>query len=187
MERGVFVDNAIYNSYTVGEKREEWRKSEGLEMEYDDTAGLLGFAFIDAPTAAERIAIQKNRQFSISFTDFGNLGFLVTSVSGCFIWDAPFSPNIYKVKRNISALENETMGLSLTMLFIDSRTGTLFHIRQIGLGHDFSNRFLRWYQESLDKFGPLSLEDYHKKIDAVYSQYSIQELKGQASFEWSLR
>lgn len=174
------------DTYTVGERRAEWIHSDGMQLEYDNVMGLIGFVYISRPSAGEKFQLSTDRQFRISFVEKEHIGFLVTEISHAFIFDAPFSPNIYRQERELGDFSDEHIGLSFLLMFIDGSTGELFQIRQIGLGHKFTVNFLRWYKKALAAYGEMSREEYSQRLDSVYSKYSIEQLQRDSTFSWRL-
>lgn len=64
-------------------------------------------------------------------------------------------------------------GLALTILFVDAATGTLLHIRLIGLPNAFSRLLLHAAAQQPDLGTP---EEYDRTLKSVYARYSTNDL-----------
>lgn len=76
------------------------------------------------------------------------------------------------------------MGYALNIVFIDTETGILKALRQIGLGNNFSRLFREWCIESLKR--QLSQSYYEKTVNECYEKYEIQQLVRQARFQYEI-
>lgn len=168
----------------VGMKRPSWKgKGDGYLMDYSSDSGLTLYVFFYHPSAAEKKALRPENKFKISFSSFYGIGFFSLKF-GVLPWgDCAFSPSLYDVCPEFPDVGNG-IGYALNVLFIDSSTGTLLMIRQIGLGSEFSQHFKDWCENSLKS--PISREYYLSATNKVYQTFNSAELARHALFSWEL-
>ena len=74
--------------------------------------------------------------------------------------DCPFEPRLYETKRDYPELDGKE-GLKMTIALINPAKGGLIEgMRILGLGHDFSQKFIKWCRSVEAK--RFDKEEYHK-------------------------
>lgn len=168
----------------VGMTREEWKGcGDGYIMEYNEMNGLVFCVFFQNPRESEIVEISTPNDFEIRFSDLDGIGFFSVKIGNLPWGDCAFTPNLYQYSPRFPELE-EGKGLALNLLFIDSAVGTLRHMRLIGLGEQFSTRFIEWCKESLKH--NISRQYYGKTVKQVYENYTNEELAKKMLFRYKV-
>jgi hypothetical protein len=161
---------------SVGDIHEEWKNgADGYIMEYSEECGFALHVFLNGVSPHEREQFTPEKPFEIRSVAIDRVMFFCLKFGSMDWADCAFSPNLYSEPPKFKEIE-EGQGLALNILLIDSGAGQLLNIRTIGLGHEFSERFQAWCKSSLQS--SLTHEEYMKKIDAVYAQFSTLDLVG---------
>ena len=163
-----------FERFHVGMRESKWATGfDGGVIEFGDN-GLLLYVFLKAITEKELDEYTNDSRFNLRFSIIENICFFVARFGKGGIFDLPFSPSIYEKPALVHELALE-QGIALTVFIIDSSVGELKNIRFIGLGHDISVRWQDWYTKALrDK---IEMDVYNKKIDEIYSNYSLEDLQ----------
>lgn len=170
--------------FNVGQSRSEWRGlKDGYIMEYNNISGLILYMFFKRPLPEEEAQIAADKLFKITFTDYKGVGFFGVKFGNLPWGDCAFSPNLYKDTPVFEELKNGK-GYALNIVLIDTETGTLKALRQIGLGNNFSRLFRDWCLESLKR--QMSRSWYDKTVDECYEEYDVKQLIKQAKFQYEI-
>lgn len=173
-----------FEFFNVGQSRSEWRGlKDGYIMEYNNISGLILYMFFKHPLPEEEAQIAADKLFKITFTDYKGVGFFGVKFGNLPWGDCAFSPNLYKDTPAFEELKNGK-GYALNIVFIDTETGTLKALRQIGLGNNFSRLFRDWCLESLKR--QMSKNWYDKTVDECYEEYDVKQLIKQAKFQYEI-
>lgn len=168
----------------VGQKKSEWvGLADGYIMEYNEVCGLVLYLFFRNPLPQEEMQIKAETPFKITFTDYGGVGFFCVKFGSLPWGDCAFSPNLYQVPPRFEFLE-DGCGYALNVVLIDTTTGTIKALRQIGLGTVFSRMFRDWCEESLRREMNQSL--YHRIVNDCYKEYDTEQLVRQAKLRYEI-
>lgn len=168
----------------VGQARSEWRGlADGYIMEYNEVSGLTLFLFFRNPLPVEEKQIKAESPFKITFSDYRGVGFFCVKFGDLPWGDCAFSPNLYQTQPRFEAVE-EGRGYALNIVLIDTETGSIKALRQIGLGNTFSRLFRDWCEESLRQ--QMNRDLYNRAINECYEQYNTEQLVRQAKFRYEI-
>ena len=138
-------------------------------------SGLFIVEVMNAPTAAEVASVKSGKKAEFRFCVIDNL-LVITFKLGSDQWqDATYSPALAADIELPEIPVGSGLGLALTLMQVDSRTGKITAIRVIGLGERFSRELLAAVSLIADK-SPASLEDYMRRTRAIQARYSSKEL-----------
>lgn len=141
---------------------------DGIIFELTDTGAVLLLKFRN-PTAKEKRNITKDLpQFKLAIVD-DIIFVLVRFGVGCWM-DAPYNARLTSY---VLPCPGKGEGLAMTILFVDAATGTLLHIRLIGLSNAFSRLLLHAAAQQPDLGTP---EQYDRTLKSVYDRYSTNDL-----------
>ena len=168
----------------VGQVRSEWRGlADGYIMDYNNVSGLTLFLFFKKPTPQEEQQIKAESVFKIAFTDYKGVGFFAVKFGNLPWGDCAFSPNLYKTPPVFDVIE-DGKGYALNVIFVDTATGTVKGLRQIGLGTNFSRLFRNWCMESLKQ--QMTRNYYDRIVNECYRRYETEQLMRLAKFQYEI-
>lgn len=159
----------------VGEKYPGNYKIEGPRLEYGENGFTLGI-FLPDITKKEAESFQKGR-YKFALTEIsGILFFLYEFKPSIPISDTPFHFGLYTDNR-IEQLPRELKlgeGLALSVIAVDTRSGTVRALRLIGLSTQFSRKLidicLRQHEEGVDQ------SSYSAEIDRIQKAHTSRDL-----------
>lgn len=170
--------------FNLGQTRSEWVGLEdGFIMEYNDVSGLILFVFFRNPLPEEEEQLKPTSPFKITFTDYKGVGFFSVKFGNLPWGDCAFSPNVYEEPPVFETIQ-DGKGYALNVVFIDTETGTVKGLRQIGLGNNFSKLFRDWCIESLKR--QMSRNWYERTVSECYEEYETSQLARRAKFQYEL-
>ena len=147
-------------------------KGEGVYFDISGSTCTLIYNF-NSPTQEEIDAVRANQPFEIRFLQRGN-ALWILSKCGSLDWtDTAYNPHLSKEV----ALEHpteKTLGLLLTFIMTDARTGIVKALRGIGLGNRFSNRFIDAVNELTEN--PFNAEEYNASLVLMQMRYQSRDL-----------
>lgn len=159
---------------TVGKKYEKL-KGVGDATYFDMTgSGALLVVALESPSEAECTEYREMKQFQIGYkaigvqmgdTVIGDVAMIVFKVGDMPWADAPYSPHLGQGGTGYD-IQNG-MGLALTVVLADSKTGEIKSIRVLGLQHDFSVKFVDTLKRLQKQ--PFSIKLYDKTITDIYN------------------
>lgn len=162
----------------VGKKYDNWKIGiDGTMVEFNNSTGLTLLVFYNTPTDYEMKQFKLNRKFEIKIKEINEVIFFVFKFGNMPYMDCAFNPNLLNEKVSFNYINDESMGLALNILIIDSFNGELRHIRTIGLGHKISNKFIEYCkkQESAT-FDKNKFNDIVERIQATYTSLELATL-----------
>ena len=149
-------------------------ETEGFLLDYDNDNGLFLYVLLQNPSEEEVKMITDRGKIEFYFTEMRGCGIMGVKFEGYEYGDCPFEPRLYENKLDFPEL-TEKQGLALTIVLVDTiQNGMVAGLRAVGLGHDFSNKFIKWCKETEEK--PFDLEKYNQTMDAIFKAYSSKEL-----------
>lgn len=181
------MENMSVEAWVAGETKLERfaGETDGYQLEFDNNNGLLLFVLFSNPTEEERRKVIEAGSIEFAFAERRDCGLMEIKFEGLNWGDCPFEPRLYDTKREYPELDGKE-GLKLTIVLIDpAKGGMIVGMRLLGLGHEFSQKFIRWCKSVEEK--PFDKEEYHKKLDYVYRTYSVKDLVKNSLFKWKLQ
>lgn len=167
--------NEFYSDFCTG--------ANACIIEYDSFSGFSLYVMLDNPSTYEKEQFSTSAAFTIKYSIIGNVCFFSIKF-GSLCWsDAPFSPCIYKKPIVFDDELPQNVGLALNIFLFDSHNGKLLYIRNIGLGHSFSQNWIDWCSKAHNK---MTLQEYHQKVDEVFASYTSDSLADMAENSYSL-
>jgi hypothetical protein len=162
---------------------------DGYLIEYDESSGFNLYVLLNRVTGEELEAFKPKNYFEIAFTQIYDCG-VVCLKFGSMPWgDANFEPRLYTYPLSYPILdEHTTEGLAFNVIVVDpSENGLVKSIRMIGLGHEFSMKFIEWCKNQYNtKTADFDKEKYYAKTIKIREDYTTNELVAKASFRWKL-
>lgn len=159
----------------VGVKYDSFMTNENdVLAEWDNEEGLILIYRINGIRDNERTSVLEKKPFSFRFCIIESVCFFTLNIDGGYWDDTPFSPVAIKSKIKLPSPLSKSEGLPLTVMVFDTETGELKVIRRIGLGNDFSNKWLKWFcnEETIK----LPLDSYISTVENTFNEYSSDEL-----------
>lgn len=170
--------------FYIGQTRSEWKGlPDGYIMDFNNVSGLTLFLFFNTPTPQEEQQIKAESTFKIAFADYKGVGFFAVKFGNLPWGDCAFSPNLYKEPPTFDVVE-DGQGYALNVVFVDTATGTIKGLRQIGLGTNFSRLFRDWCMESLKR--QMTRNYYDRVVNECYQCYETEQLVRQAKFQYEI-
>ncbi len=159
---------------------------DGYLIEYDDASGFICYCLLNNITTEELNAFSVNSSFEIAFTEINKCG-MVCLKFGSMPWgDACFEPCLYQ-KYEFPNVENN-MGIAFTIVVVEPNNGGVIKsIRTIGLGHEFSRKFIEWCVSHYNEKTTFDKKTYMNNLNALFARYSSRELANMAFFRWKLK
>lgn len=175
---------ANYAQFYCGMKKPEWRGlSDCMRLEWNDQSGFTLYLFWNKVSTAEIREVSTESDIDIRFLPINDISFFCFKFGNLPWADCPFSPHIYDEHPLFDKLISPLIGYSLSVFLIDTSNGELKYIRQIGLGHEFSNLIRVWAKKSLEN-KTISKEDYIAITNNVYQKYTSNELAEKATLRY---
>lgn len=162
---------------------------DGFLLDYNEDSGFNLYACLNKITSAELSQFENLSSFEIAFTEIEDCGFLCFKFGNLPWSDANFEPRLYSYPLSYPIIDpTSSVGIALNVVVIDPhQQGIIKSIRLIGLGHDFSVKFIEWCINHYNtKTSDFSAEIYDYKRNAVYQRYSTRELVEKALFKWKM-
>ena len=159
---------------------------DGYLLEWDENNGMMFFAILNKPSKEEIEEISRGGgRFEIGFTELRDCGF-ATVKFGSLPWgDCTFEPRLYPRIDfpNYEAMPN--IGMTLHIILVDPSEGGLIKgIRMIGLGHNFSTKFVEWCEGKEKKREGWTAQKHDEAIREVHNMYSSKKLHELSLFRW---
>ncbi|MDD3946237.1 MAG: hypothetical protein PHI19_00160 [Clostridia bacterium] len=153
-------------------------QTDGYRLEFTDDGGFVLYCFVDGITDFEAKEFEGGKSVSVRYTVINDISYWCFKF-GVLPWgDCPFSPSLYLDAGRPVSFDDvlpDGVGYSVTILLIESSTGTVRYIRMIGLGHEFSVSFQAWASGAAKE--PLGGKiEYNTRINDVYNVYDVNEL-----------
>lgn len=159
----------------VGKKYHGEYNFDGNFLEYDQS-GFTLYYFMPNMTVTETQGL-KSGKYKFAITEMAGIMFLLSEFKpGLYLSDTPFHFGLYKDDR-IKYLPKEIeegQGLSLMVVAVDSATGIVKVLRQIGLSTRFSRKLieicLRQSKERVNE------TEYNMNIMRIQNSYQAKDL-----------
>jgi hypothetical protein len=146
------------------------KAEEGTKFNFDQSGASL-YLFFNMPTDREVEEIRAGR-FEIGIYQKDEVIFILFKIAGGSWMDAPYTVHLSQ-SFDLEEIQ-EGQGFGLTILLVDSSTGILKVIRQIGLGTDISRRLKEMIEKQ--KSQPFDQNVYQRKITQIYGNYNTDDL-----------
>lgn len=162
-------------------------KPDGYILDWHEENGLTLFVLFHKPTPGEIESMKGQMSFEIAFTELYDCGVISLKFAGLDWGDCSFEPRLYEKFMPIDCTKDRTQGLKLSIILVDTSDGTVRALRMIGLGNDFSCKFMKWCEEKWSKKEGFTKEKHFENMDKVQRNYSSRELQKLALFRWKTR
>lgn len=176
------------SQYRVGFSYPQFKGiGDGYLLEYRDGTLWL-YVLMNGWTAAEKRFVSASEPVKFRFVEKNGVGFLCTKFGGMPWGDSPIHPALYKeagFPLALPELKTAREGIALTVVCVETATGTLLNLRVIGLGNKFSKELINWISAKWDE--PMSRTEYNNRINQVYAAYSSDGLAEAAPLRWNLK
>lgn len=157
-------------------------KAEGVMFDVDD-CGIYVKVRFNSPTSKELKQFDSGKPFRMKLLEFRNIIFPLFKFGNLNWMDAPYSVHL---SRNLTHLEvpEEGMGMKMTIVLFDTRTGMLCKCRMIGLSTDMTKKLIEMIQEQKEK--PFNKSDYDRNLRGIYATYPTKKLVDMATGSFRL-
>jgi hypothetical protein len=139
---------------------------------------------VPSPGQHEMEQFKQESPFEIRLATLGGVIFILARI-GTLPWsDAPYNPHL---SPNLSLPEIDpegTQGLGLTLMLTDSPSGTIKHLRLIGLGAKFSSVLINTIKANLSTPDPM--DEYTQRLQELYSKYTTKAMVNHAQIRYKL-
>ena len=168
----------MFYKYAVGECIEEFKgRSDGAVFDIRDDGAIL-LLFLRDPTEKEIESFKQDRNFEMRFVEEEEYIFMVFKAGDLSWMDAPYNPRLSINLTKFDLPENKNIGLGLTIMLIDTRTGEVKHMRLIGMTFDFTIKLIDAINKIMSKsYSGRNVVD--EDIRKVMFKYTSRDLANQ--------
>lgn len=165
----------MFQNLEVGKKYPGNYNYDGNFLEYD-RSGFTLYYFMPNMTVNEVQGL-KTGKYKFAITEMAGILFLLSEFKpGLNLSDTPFHFGLYKDDR-IKFLPREIeegQGLALTIIAVDSATGIVKVLRQIGLSTRFSRKLIEICTRQADE--RVNEQEYNMNIMRIQNSYQAKDL-----------
>lgn len=172
----VFETGKCYSQFCTG--------SDAYRIEYSSVSGFSLYITMYNPSDYEQKQMFTSSHFCTKFSVLSDVCFFSFKFGNLPWGDAPFSPCIYENPIHFENDFSDNVGLALNVFLFDSANGKLLYVRQIGLGHDFSNSWIDWCKKANRN---LTIQEYHQIVQKVFDDYPSDELALRAEHSYEIK
>lgn len=148
-------------------------RPEGTLFDFDSSGATLT-VFFDRPTDYEISQFESDKPFEIRFVEIRGILMVLVKIGNLNWMDCPYSVHLSRGTLDFSDEIGDGLGYSLTLMLVDGTTGTIQHLRMIGLGTNFSRSLRKKILSQLDI--PFNNQNYGMALNNIYSTYSTKDL-----------
>lgn len=146
---------------------------EGTRFDFDGSGATLT-VFFNRPTDSETAQFKSGSPFEIRFVEVRGIIMILVKIGNLNWMDCPYSIHLSRGTLDFSDDIPDGAGYSLMLMLVDATTGTIQHLRMIGLGTNFSRALRKKILNQLDT--PFSVQNYDATLKSIYSAYSAKDL-----------
>ena len=170
--------------YRVGRRYPKWMTGNNLiRMEYNGTFFELAYGF-PAPTAEEIKEFQTGA-IAVTATVIKDCLFFLLKFGNAPWQDTPFEPLLYSEEIPFDNDFPAGQGISLLNVLIDTNTGTIIGMRQIGLTNVLSSFLMEFCEQRRKERRTFDRAVYERTINRIYREYpSSEEMLKEANPNW---
>ncbi|MCB6992875.1 hypothetical protein LI177_05170 [bacterium 210820-DFI.6.37] len=166
------------NKFEVGTVLDEFKNHEE-ECIFDITDnGAVMYIFFDSPTADEIQQFKSGHRFEIRFTHLYNSIVVLAKIGNLNWMEMPYNPNLSKDFTTLQKAE-DGQGLSLSIVFVDGRTGTIKAMRLLGLSTRFTKSLFKAVQ--IESNNGFDVAQYNNNVNLIFARYSAKDLLSMSS------
>lgn len=136
-----------------------------------ENGGIL-FIFFNDPIQNEIEQISHG-SFEIGFVKIENVIMMVYKWGDLDWMDAPYTPHLSRYLERYPILD-DSIGLALTTILIDTKNRKVKALRVSSLGDDFSRKFIGEAME--EKIKPFNVNLYDNNLQKIYTQYTTDDI-----------
>lgn len=145
---------------------------EGVYFDVDDSGASL-IVYFNSPTDEELAQFREGHKFEIRYIELQNIIMFTVKIGNLNWMDSPYSPHLSKNLTRLTAPE-DGQGLALTLILIDSYTGTVKNVRLLGLSTSFTQKLLKDLVLQLEK--PFDKSVYLTALNRIYQRYTTNQI-----------
>lgn len=159
--------------YEIGQTLDGFKNHpEGAQFDIADDGAIM-LVFFNSPTGEEIEQFESGKGFELRFTEMYGVVMITVKIGNLSWMDAPYTPHL---SPNLTGFQmpEEGHGLSLMLVLIDSATGTIKHMRILGLSEKFTKRL---FEVSSDLWAnPFDAVKYNSSINRIFSVYNTNQI-----------
>lgn len=170
-----------YSKLVVGEHYDRFKTEDvSVSFDWDNENGMIIVFRTNDVTDDFRNIFKENAPLDFRYCIIDKVCFFVIDVSGGNdLWnDFCFSTadDLYTDENKITVPKNIRVGsgIPLYLIGLNTHTGECVAIRQLGLPHKFSQKWLSW--ANMDEVKSMKSTEYNEIADKVYDKYDAYEL-----------
>ncbi len=145
---------------------------EGVLFNMDDS-GATALVFFNEPTQGELEQFGAGNPFEIRFSVLSGILIFTLKVGNLNWMDAPYSVHLSENLTKFT-IPSDREGLALTLMLVDTKTGTIKSQRVMGLSTKFTKRLFGELMEQ--KVKPFNKQEYWDTVTEVMKKYSTKEI-----------
>jgi hypothetical protein len=148
-------------------------REEGMIFEIGSTGAQLIYN-VSSPDAHEIQQFGQDNPFEIRLATLQGVIFILARI-GQLPWsDAPYNPHLSPNLALPNIDPEGTQGLGLTLMLTDAPSGTIKHLRLIGLGAKFTSTLINSVSSSLSV--PMPTDEFTQRLREVYNKYTTKAM-----------
>lgn len=160
--------------FGIGDRIQKFVGSpEGTQFDFDSSGATLT-VFFNKPTDSEIAQFKSGNPFEIRFVEVRGIIMMLVKIGNLNWMDCPYTIHLSRGTLDFSDDIQDGAGYSLMLMLVDSTTGTIQHLRMIGLGTNFSRALRKKILNQLDT--PFSSQNYDATLKSIYAAYSSKDL-----------
>lgn len=146
---------------------------EGPRFDFDSSGATLT-VFFNRPTDSEIEQFKSESPFEIRFVEVRGIIMMLVKIGNLNWMDCPYTIHLSRGTLDFSDDIPDGSGYSLMLMLVDGITGTIQHLRIIGLGTNFSRALRKKILNQLNM--PFNKQSYDMALQSIYSAYSTKDL-----------
>lgn len=146
---------------------------EGTLFDFDSSGAALT-VFFNTPIDDEISQFESDRLFEIRFVEIRDILMILVKIGNLPWMDCPYSAHLSQGVIDFSDEIADGTGYSLMIMLVDGITGTIKHLRLIGLGTDFSRMLRKKILSQLNM--SFNKQAYNMALKSIYTTYSTKDL-----------
>lgn len=160
--------------FEKGEQIKEFiGRPEGPLFDFDSSGATLT-VFFNRPTDYEISQFKSDNPFEIRFVEIRGILMILLKIGGLQWMDSPYTVHLSRGALDFSDELEDGLGYSLMLMLVDGTTGTIQHLRMIGLGTNFSRALRKKILNQLNM--PFNKQGYETALQSIYSTYRTKDL-----------
>jgi hypothetical protein len=146
-------------------------RGEGVYFDIRDGYTELIYNMVK-PTENELAEVDMTKPFEIRAVEINDVIFITTKFGSLLWMDAPYNPRLGDCR--LDEITSDTKGYGLQFFLTDSPSGTIRHMRLIGLGNKFSKQLHELVYANKKK--EIEVHEHDKRIREIYANLSSKDI-----------